>query len=625
MHLNLAMRLQSYFFNSKALILFCIFYYSTLSCGQSKYMETVVRIFEDGNTDCSTLEKIKDSIVIISQSKRTEGLNLMDCFYRNIKRQNIRCAQDLHLKSVELTDPKEVDYSLNSNENCNNLFILLKLYDLVLQKDREADNLELLNNVIFIYKQLKPQLLPDKINKNNYELANQLHSTMINFYEMNALYVEAEEVLKEYKKYQKDEFTFNDKAARFYTSVENYNTAREYLLKNRALIKGNKNPTQHVYNLSKILIAISNIYLNEQKKIPEATAAYLREFEKIPVDSMKGYYSSYLNYFYFKALNHSISEQPQKAIDLLHTARIQSMDKKFHDDIQLSSVYRELGNNLRMVNKIDSAIFYTKKALKLCNNPQLQNEIYRVFSKVYMAGGQLDSVVKYQEIYIENERDMKVDLQREKINIANKQRLFLEIKSLNEKNELVKSQKEFNKKIYGFIIGLIIVIFLLIMRIYSKHLSKEKERNEQLKTLLKNSKTELDELSMSFSKKINIMKKLKKELAKEHQLVTSEENEGNPLSEKLDDFFGNEAELEALQVKLKDVKEEFLKRYIGRHPNLTEKEIQLSTLLMAGFSSKQIAKMSFVEERSLYVNRSRLRKKLGLSKEVDLVEYIKSV
>jgi DNA-binding CsgD family transcriptional regulator len=242
-----------------------------------------------------------------------------------------------------------------------------------------------------------------------------------------------------------------------------------------------------------------------------------------------------------------------------------------------------------------------------------------------MSGGQVDSVIKYQEIYIENARDMKVGLQREKINIANNRRLFFEIKSLALKNKIISQQKSFNNKIYLSIIFLIGIIFLLILRINIKNRQEEIRKIAQLKKLLKRSKSELDDLSISYANKLKRMKRLKKELTTEHLSDHVSLPQTQNILEKIDSFFGNETELELLQVKLADVKTAFLKRLINKHYNLSEKEIQLASLLRAGFSSKQIAKMSFIEERSLYVKRSRLRKKLGIDKAVDLVKYIKNI
>jgi len=57
----------------------------------------------------------------------------------------------------------------------------------------------------------------------------------------------------------------------------------------------------------------------------------------------------------------------------------------------------------------------------------------------------------------------------------------------------------------------------------------------------------------------------------------------------------------------------FTKILLSHHPNLTNKEIQLATLLKLNLNTKEIANLLFLNPSSIKVARSRLRKKLNIS------------
>ena len=66
----------------------------------------------------------------------------------------------------------------------------------------------------------------------------------------------------------------------------------------------------------------------------------------------------------------------------------------------------------------------------------------------------------------------------------------------------------------------------------------------------------------------------------------------------------------------------FMKKFLSMHPDITPSEIRLITLLRLNMSSKEVAVYIHQEEASIRVSRSRLRKKLGLTEQDNLVGYL---
>lgn len=85
---------------------------------------------------------------------------------------------------------------------------------------------------------------------------------------------------------------------------------------------------------------------------------------------------------------------------------------------------------------------------------------------------------------------------------------------------------------------------------------------------------------------------------------------------------GNSGTWNQVEKKIKDNDQEFFKNISEKHPNLTPAELKLCLLLRMNLSTKEIAGLMFQTYDSVRIARTRLRKKLNLSGEENLVSYI---
>lgn len=76
------------------------------------------------------------------------------------------------------------------------------------------------------------------------------------------------------------------------------------------------------------------------------------------------------------------------------------------------------------------------------------------------------------------------------------------------------------------------------------------------------------------------------------------------------------------EMAFNDVHEDFYKSLLDEFANLTSAEIKLSAFLKLGLNTKDIASVLFITPESVKVSRSRLRKKLGLSADVNLQTFL---
>lgn len=87
---------------------------------------------------------------------------------------------------------------------------------------------------------------------------------------------------------------------------------------------------------------------------------------------------------------------------------------------------------------------------------------------------------------------------------------------------------------------------------------------------------------------------------------------------------GNE-ETNALLLSIEQKNADFLKRLLIKHPNLTQGEKYLATLLRVNLSTKEISLLTGAIPKTINMNRYRLRKAIGLQTDEDVTEYLQKI
>jgi DNA-binding CsgD family transcriptional regulator len=84
-------------------------------------------------------------------------------------------------------------------------------------------------------------------------------------------------------------------------------------------------------------------------------------------------------------------------------------------------------------------------------------------------------------------------------------------------------------------------------------------------------------------------------------------------------------DLEKLQDRIDQVHSDFLENLSKKYPDLTEKEKRLCALLKLNFSSKEISSLNNISENAVMMARYRLRKKMNVSSDENLVEFFQKM
>jgi len=159
-----------------------------------------------------------------------------------------------------------------------------------------------------------------------------------------------------------------------------------------------------------------------------------------------------------------------------------------------------------------------------------------------------------------------------------------------------------------------------------KELENEQEvmkiKNDQLQQEFENKNRELAASTMNLIKKNELLSMIKDDLKK-----TGEGSDRNIKSviTTINKNINEDDTWDMFKEAFNNADKDFLKIIKKAHPLLTPNDLRLCAYLRLNLSSKEIAPLLNISVRSVEIKRYRLRKKMELSHELGLVEYILSV
>lgn len=146
-------------------------------------------------------------------------------------------------------------------------------------------------------------------------------------------------------------------------------------------------------------------------------------------------------------------------------------------------------------------------------------------------------------------------------------------------------------------------------------------QNEKLLIEVEAKNSKLMFSSVQIAHKNEILTKIKDDLI---NLDKSSDRSVRSLERKLNYELKNEDYWKEFNLYFNQVDKKFIDKLTKKHPDLTKNDIRLSSLLRLNLSTKEIAFLLNISTRAVEQSRYRLKKRLKLDKEEDLLKYISS-
>lgn len=152
-------------------------------------------------------------------------------------------------------------------------------------------------------------------------------------------------------------------------------------------------------------------------------------------------------------------------------------------------------------------------------------------------------------------------------------------------------------------------------------------KNEKLEGEILHKNRELATVTMHLVQKSEMLHKIQLELNKIAKNVTHQKlhKEIKQLARSIQSDARLDEDWEQFSIHFDQVYSNFLNRLRQQYPHLTPKDQKLCAYLRMNLSTKEIAPLMSISVRGVEVSRYRIRKKLNLSQEVNLVEFMMGI
>ena len=435
---------------------------------------------------------------------------------------------------------------------------------------------------------------------------NTIIETNIEFAELHLSQKNHKEALKHYSKVLEHEINDNTiyAIAKTITSIANINASEKKYSKALAL-------------------ADSSLKLSKEKKIDTLTIKNYG-LKGLIYDSLAMFDSAKIYYRKAADIAYAIEEFDECAEYMHKIGHLNIKHNKINEAISVYKILSDSTEKFKMYDHCNNAFYQLSKCHAILGNYE---EAYRLLNKYDI----------YNTIADNHRHEKKIkDINTNYLLALN----VNEVKAREIENEDIKNYKQNMTILASAIIiiltSLVVILILSTRNKYLHHKSMETSYEQQLKIdqmenelmeiQLKSNKESLINLALHFKSYIEYINPLK---AKLKEALDAPENEQKGKFKNIymelqnnNGLFNN---TENLHKQINEIYKDFIDRLEQKYPTLTKSEKRLCTMLYTNMSSKEIAVISNTTIRSVETARYRLRKKFDLTRDEDMVDFLKSI
>lgn len=429
--------------------------------------------------------------------------------------------------------------------------------------------------------------------------------------------------------------------ASVYVEISNEELALKYLLKGRELVSTQNNK----YVEGSIYTSIGGIY-TKMNKNDLAVLNYEKAIE-LYLDC------SYTKGLAYASISLAIIYEELGEMNRSNNYAREAFEyaKSIDDNVVLSLYYNLISKNYllkkeyqKSVKNSTSALKHAIKSKDLLREKDALELLYKGFEKLKNT----EKAFNYYKNYVLLKDSLEgLEMIAKIENIEMKRSIDIlekETEIKTQKLKLIKEEGRLEKSRIYISIILVGFIFLFIIGIFIFRISKVKKEKEitEKNKILTDVKNKLALLSLAQEKENKIT--LEKEVQLKNNRIKQLANIINQKNELLDEFsneniFNENQNLKKRFNKLIDSEEErnffnqeiqqidakFYQKLKAKFDNLSDNDLKLSSMLKMGLSSKEMATLLSISSSSVDVARSRLRKKMNIPKDDNLIDFIKSI
>ncbi|RKD86366.1 tetratricopeptide repeat protein [Mangrovibacterium diazotrophicum] len=304
---------------------------------------------------------------------------------------------------------------------------------------------------------------------------------------------------------------------------------------------------------------------------------------------------------------------------------------------------RNLAKVYQKTEQYNKAISHAEAALQSSranHYSQYLVEILKILADTHYKNKQEDDAYYYHDMLI----NVSDSLQQvnDNLQFAN---LQFSVETLKHNIEKEQLENEINKRkaVRNYIILIFIFISLIFLSVLFRFLKKRKQERNRFLQKEKIAAVKLQEKEVENDELNKELEQRNKELTSKTMGIVKNAEFINSVIEELDDLVVNretkakirsiidklshnqkEDSWEEFEIRFTNVHQDFIEKLNQKHPDLSPNERRLCAFLRLNMTTKEISSITYQNSKSIDVARYRLRKKMQLSRETNLISYLSS-
>jgi len=557
--------------------------------------------------------------------------------YSQIIDKNLIELRDSIQKYKEIKPNKALEFSFQIINNSNNLPspFLVGIYgaigDILSSKNLNGDALNYYSKALELFKSIpKQNKIHKEINYPPYTLISigNIYFKQKNYEKAEEKYLEALDnfkLIKNEKIKLEGSSTIYDNIGLINTLTKNYKVADSLFELSYNLRLKQKKDSDIIYSLtakSRLAFELNDFFkansiFNEASQIYKTASVNQTDLANSTLNRNYGYLYVLFAYHYYNL------EKYETAIDYFEEAL--KYLKNF--SLEISPINSMIAKCYLNMSKLDIA---EKTALNnLENNKSIgleqKIENFNILETIYTKKDKKNELISIKDSIIKIASFLRVS------NVSKSMsKLETQILLSKNQNELTQNKIKYNTYLYILIISSIVLFFILITMRINYNFQKEKNNRlimeqEIISKDLENKNLQLISSTNFISQRNEYLKSLR------NKIKTLEENkDSNESSEfisknikrNIDNIINSEKTFESFEKQFTKVYPDFFKKLIEKHGKLTSTDLRLCAYLRMNQNSSEIAQITGASIRTIESQRYRLRKKLNLKPENDILNYL---
>jgi DNA-binding CsgD family transcriptional regulator len=428
----------------------------------------------------------------------------------------------------------------------------------------------------------------------------------------------------------------NNNMGLLYKEIEDYDDALQSFDKAYKLFIDQGDEANSVYPLYNIAL-INSIQGDDEAAIE----GYL---------NLTSYHLKNENWLSLAAIYNSVSEIYFKNEDLENANKFLSMSlnalKNKTDSfnsgpvsLQEGAVYSNAAEIYAYSEQTRLAKVYAHKSLKVSLPNSYKLYVFRsskVLADIYDAEKQLDSALYFYKLYTNYNDAYQDESDIKQLTMLKMQNEFDEILRQKEIERIYREAEYKNRelKFTGFLIAVFLIAIILVLLYVNQKNKNAKLKLKEENLLLEKKQLEKD---LDYKKKelvSNLMYLLEK-----NEFITSiskklielkpdaKKDNKDIIQQIINEIRVNSSQQvwEEFELRFKEVHMDFYDSLNDAHPDLTPNEIKICAFLRLNMSTKEISAITHQSVKSINMARFRLRKKLDIDRDENLISYLNSL